>query len=54
MEIKNLKIDENKVKILANRIIIEEVINLRTKELDDLKMIKRIQELIEKEVTIEE
>lgn len=54
MEIKNSKIDEKKVKTLANRIVIEEFMNLRTKELDDLKMIKRIQELIEKEVTIEE
>lgn len=47
------EIDKNIVKNLANRIVLEEVMNLRTKELDDVKMVIRIQELIEKEVKLE-
>lgn len=50
MSFNSVEIDEEKAKRLLNRVIIEEVRNVKTKKYNSSEMVKRIQKMIEEEV----
>ncbi len=50
MEFNGVKIDEEKAKRILNRVIIEEVKNVKTKKYNSTEMVKKIQKMIEEEI----
>ena len=45
-----IQIDQKKVELLLRKLITAEKINLKTRKLNDMEMVKKIKKLIEEEV----
>lgn len=50
IEFNEIELDEEKAQRLLSRIIIKEKSNIKTKEFNDLEMVKKIKKMIEEEV----